>query len=150
LFFSSRNLLKNIILQAGSCSTKYLCIDGTYRLTVLGYPLLVIGTQDITHKFRLVALALSKHEREKDYKFVLDSVRNSLEMIFKYEWRIDLLLSDASMAIYSAAALTFSAKYTHGMCSVHFRRNVEKNNIFSPCQGQKSPQKRYNFSAKYP
>jgi len=126
LVFSSKSLLKNIIHQATTCSKKYLCLDGTYKLTALGYPLLVIGTQDLYHKFRLVALALSKHEREIDYNFVLSSVKHSLKTIFQYEWSVDLLLSDASQSIYRASRAIFGQNYIHGMCSVHLWRNLNK------------------------
>lgn len=48
LVLSRKCLIKNIICQAATTgATKYVCMDGTYKLTIVGYPLLVIGTQDI-------------------------------------------------------------------------------------------------------
>jgi len=144
--FSSKNLLKNVILQARSCMTKYVCIDGTYRLTVLGYPLVVVGTQDNNHKFKLIALGLTKHEREKDFKFILNSVQDSLQKVFQYQWNIDLLLSDSSFAIYSASKAVFGNKYTHGMCSVHFWRNVQRQiSIIVPVDRRKELKKDLEF-----
>jgi len=47
-------------------------------------------------------------------------------------------LSDASVAIYSAAQNIFGDKYTHGTCSVHFKRNVEKRIMsFVPLESRK-------------
>lgn len=130
LVFSSKNLLRNVILQAESCPKKYACIDATYKLIALSYPFLVIGTQDLIHKFRLIALALSKHEREIDYNFMFKSIKHSLKLIFQYEWSIDLLLSDASMAIHSAAQSIFGSNYIHGMCSITpIPQHRQKNSI---------------------
>jgi len=126
LVFSSRQLLKNVIGQASSCSTQYLCLDATYKLTVVGYPLLVFGTQNINHKFRLIGFALSRHEREKDFTFALSSIKYALQEFYKYEWRVDFIMADGSHAIRNATKAIFGDKYQHGMCSVHVKRNIEK------------------------
>ena len=126
LVFSSKQLLNNIPLQALSGAPKYLCLDGTYKLTVLGYPLIVIGTQDINHKFKLLGVALSRHERAQDYQFVLESIKSAVKEFYQYDWEVDFVMSDASNAIHTAVKSAFENSYIHGMCSVHFYRNVEK------------------------
>ena len=126
LVFTSKQLLKNVIGQASSCSTRYLCLDATYKLTVIGYPLLVFGTQNNDHKFKLVALTLSRHEREKDFSFALLAIKHALQEFYNYEWGVDFIMADGSPAIRNAAKEVFGNKYQHGMCSVHMRRNVEK------------------------
>ena len=81
LVFTSSCLLKNIIHQALTSSVRYMRLDGTYKLNILGYPLLIVGTQDLNHKFRLIRMAISKHEREKDYKFLLEGLKTSIRKI---------------------------------------------------------------------
>lgn len=103
-------------------------MDATYKLTVLGFPLLVLGTQDIKHKFRLIALAISRHEKESDFKFMIEGVKHSLEGIYEYNWKVDLIMADGSHQIYQAARSIFGDSFTHEMCSVHLWRNLEKKN----------------------
>ena len=126
LVFSSRLLLNNIIHQASAGPTRYICLDGTYKLTVLGYPLVVVGTQDLNHKFRLIAIALVRHEREEDYKFILESIKSAVQKFFSYDWIVDFVMSDGCQAILNASRSIFGETYIHGMCSVHMWRNVEK------------------------
>lgn len=126
LVFSSYYLLQNAVLQASNSNIRYICVDTTYKITVLGYPLLIVGTQDIEHKFRPIGMAIAKHEREQDYVFLLRSLRDSLRTLLYYEWKIDLVMSDASDAIHNACATVFGDSLKHAMCSVHVFRNVEK------------------------
>jgi len=128
LVFSSRQLLNNIIDQSLTCHVRYICLDGTYKLTVLGYPLVVVGTQDVDHKFRLIGMAIVRHEREEDYYFILESLKSAIQEFFGYEWVVDFIMSDGSQAIHNASRKIFGRTYVHGMCSVHMWRNVEKKN----------------------
>ena len=126
LVFSSKTLLRNVLIQASRCRVKFVCFDGTYKLTALGFPVLVVGTQDINHKFHLIVMAISKHERESDYQFVLSSINYFLKELYDYNWEINLLIADGSLAIYNAGRSVFGQAYTHGMCAVHVWRNLEK------------------------
>ena len=126
LVFSSVSLLQNVLNQAATSCVKYICTDSTYKLTLLGYPVIIIGTQDLDRKFRLIALAVSKHEREQDFKFMFSSLKSSLQQIFHYDWEIDYLMADGSQQIYKAARSIFGEDYVHGMCFVHVLRNLEK------------------------
>ena len=101
-------------------------MDATYKITVLGYPLLIIGTQDIEHRFRPIAMALSKHERQKYYEFILRNINAALEKYYCYSWKVDFVMGDASESIYNASIAVFGNSHRHGMCSVHVFRNVEK------------------------
>jgi len=101
-------------------------LDGTYKISVLGYPVIVIGTQNLEHHFRPIAIAFAKHEREKDYSFVLQSIKDALEKFYKYAWEVDLVMADASLAIFNATGSIFGNSYKHAMCSVHVFRNTEK------------------------
>ena len=52
LIMTTKNLLENYYKQS-QCSSKFLCLDGTYRLNNLRYPSLILGTVDIERKFHL-------------------------------------------------------------------------------------------------
>ena len=85
IVFSSKTLLKNILWQDASCPLKYVCLDGAYKLTVEGDPLLIVGTQDLNHKFKPVAFALARSEKQSDYTFLLNNVKFQFQGIFSYD-----------------------------------------------------------------
>ena len=45
---------------------------------------------------------------------------------FNYDWKIDLLMADASLSIHKATRQIFRDEYIHEMCSAHVWRNMEK------------------------
>ena len=59
--FSSLELLKNLILQFEK-DFGYFCLDGTYKLLKIGYPLLVLMNTDRRFKGYPVAFALVRSE----------------------------------------------------------------------------------------
>ena len=80
LAFSSKALLKNFVLQSQvSHENKYISsiinIDGTYKFLLNGLILLVLGTKDLNHSFRLGSLAIVAHENEKvNCKFIESTI----------------------------------------------------------------------------
>jgi len=75
-------------------------------------------------------MAITKHEREQDYRLILDSLKNSIKEIHQYDWNLDLIMSDGSLAIHNAVKAIFEQGFIHGMCSVHVFRNLEKKFFF--------------------
>jgi len=56
----------------------------------------------------------------------LKSIKFPLSELFEYEWKVDFIMSDASLSIYNATQSIFGQQYLHGMCVVHFWRNIRK------------------------
>ena len=52
-------------------------VDGTYKLVYMGFPVLVLGTTDVAHKFHPIAVALTSGETTEDYTVVLQKVIQS-------------------------------------------------------------------------
>jgi len=49
---TTKSLLRNYIKQS-LCADSFFCLDGTYRLNILGHPLLILGTVDLAKKFHI-------------------------------------------------------------------------------------------------
>lgn len=61
---TTKKFLKNID------NARLLCSDATYKVTSLGYPLLVVGTTNNSRRFQPIALALCTTEKQDDFVFV--------------------------------------------------------------------------------
>ena len=66
-------------------------IDGTYKITSHGYPLIVTGITDIQGKFHPTSFMISSHETRKDFVKLLKGIKDQaqmLEMDFQPEYTI--------------------------------------------------------------
>ena len=54
-----------------------LHIDGTYKLTWQGFPVLISGITDAQHRFHPVSLSLVSHERTSAYLHVFTSQKEA-------------------------------------------------------------------------
>lgn len=50
--------------------------DGTYKLLYLGLPVIVVGTTDRNKRFILGGIAVCSGEREEDYEFVFEALKD--------------------------------------------------------------------------
>lgn len=105
---------------------KTICIDATYKLNWLGYPLTVLGTVDHTRKFHPLVYACTSHERAEDFAFILRSVKESMANHLKINFEPDTIVADGSDAIRNAFYQTFSTAKLDVMCYAHVIRNVSK------------------------
>lgn len=55
--------------------------DGTYKMNIEGFPLLVVGASDVGGRFNLFDLMLSSRETSEDYEFMFRSLRHGVENI---------------------------------------------------------------------
>ena len=51
-------------------------LDGTYKITVNGFPLIVFGVSDLIGQFHPVSFMISSHETEKDFDYFFTSIIN--------------------------------------------------------------------------
>ena len=60
-------------------------IDGTYKLTKEGFPIIVFAKTDFDHHFHPIALSISSHETEADFIYFykgLQKIANKLDIEF--------------------------------------------------------------------
>ena len=106
LMFSTKNLLKNAIMQCVQDSS-LIAIDSTYNTNECKYPLIVVGTIDINQKFHLISLFLVSSENEEIFIKIFKSIKQTLGELFNYEFNPRFLLSDGDLAMQKAATQVF-------------------------------------------
>lgn len=106
---------------------KKICIDATYKINWLGYPLIVLGTVDRKKKFHPMIYACSSNETTNDYKFIFESVKNGISKCFNKTFSPEILIADGAEAIRNAFFDVFKESAAlFIMCAAHMLRNVKK------------------------
>ena len=126
LAFTTEKLLYNAINQ-NKYEDHFIHIDSTYKLTLAGFPLSIIGTSDRHRQFRLIA-ALSKRENEETYERFLDVVYRKIQ-ILNNDVKLfpKFVISDGADAIRNACFNLFGSQYTHIYCGFHLKQNLKSN-----------------------
>ena len=118
LSMTSKNLMKLIQMRG------VFHIDGTYKITSHGYPLVVHGITDLAGVFHPIAFMISSHETEADfYNFYrgLTELAESLGLSFNPEF----FIQDAQRACYNAIKKLFP-RVIILMCYYHVAANLRK------------------------
>jgi hypothetical protein len=123
---STKTLLHNAVKQQDSFVAAFLCIDGTYNLLENSWPCLVIGTVDLNHHFRLIAIAISSAEDEAAFAAVLKGISSGISLCFPgRNLSAKFTMQDGSIAIYNATRLELNPKDVLS-CWFHVKQQVRK------------------------
>lgn len=108
LIISTKRLLLN------SAESQIIHEDGTYKLNVQRYPILVFGTtdRDSTQHFHLMALMLCKTETKDDYAFGFKAIKNDIRRIHDKSFDPKVLMADADGAIHNGFVEVFGEDTT--------------------------------------
>lgn len=117
-------ILSSKLLLANGLKTKFIAVDSTYKINLQKFPLIVIGTIDIASSFHIICLALSKYENTQSYTFVLQAVRNQMEILLGTLWYVDYGVADDAEAIHNSIRGVFGDKTIMSLCYVHLIRRV--------------------------
>lgn len=121
IFYSTKRLLKH------ANESEILHADGTYKITVQGYPLLCVGISDADKRFHLTGIAITSSESSDDYKFLFDSVRRGIKLINDQQLKANILVADMAPAITEGFKLSGDGNaFTRIHCFSHLMTNVEK------------------------
>ncbi|CAF0909587.1 unnamed protein product [Brachionus calyciflorus] len=90
------------LLELASINGSFGCIDATYQLVYQGHPVIVAGHVDKDRSFHPICLALTTKENNKDYNFVMSSIKEKIEEVFKVKYEPLFYLADAADSIFHA------------------------------------------------
>lgn len=121
MFYSTKRLLKY------ANESENLHADGTYQITVQGFPVLAVGISDADKRFHVSGIAIVSSESSADYKFLFDSVRQGVKMVTNQDLKATKLIADMASAITQGFEQSGDGSgYTRIHCFTHLMANVEK------------------------
>lgn len=90
---STPRLLKNAV------NLRIVCCDGTYKLNVHDYPVIVVGGIDVNQKMHVIAFSVTTKEEGKNFEFIFSAIKRSIKKLHQIAYRPEILVSDAACAI---------------------------------------------------
>lgn len=103
-----------------------ICIDATYKLNWLGFPLVVLGSVDRMKRFHPLLYGCTSSESTDDYSFIFESVKNGLEIFYEAKFEPSTLIADGAIPIRNAYYNVCDTAKIDIMCYAHVVRNVRK------------------------
>lgn len=100
-------------------------IDGTYKITREGFPMLVFGRSNLNRKIYPIAFGIVSNEEAYDFLHFFQSIK-SLCRFFNINFELNFLMQDAQSACSSAAKQVFP-NVNILMCWFHLKQAVKKN-----------------------
>ena len=99
-------------------------IDGTYKMTVQGYPLIVFGVTDIQGVFHPICFMLTSHETEIDFTTFYNGLYRQCDLM-GIEFEPEFVMQDAQESSYNAVKKLFPNVQVL-MCYYHVCENIRK------------------------
>lgn len=106
IYYSTKRLLGTAALS------NVIHADGTYKLIVQGYPVLVVGASDYAKHFHLSGLAICSSESTADYEFLFRSLKMGVELVTSNAFNPKIIIADAAPAITNGFNNVFGADGT--------------------------------------
>lgn len=133
---SFRFTMTTPLLLSKLAKRETICIDATYKLNWMGFPLIILGTVDRAKRFHPMIYACSSHERTEDYAFVFQSVKSGIKVHLKERFNPMTLIADGADAIRTGFYNVFPNAKLDVMCFAHVLRNIRKRPF--TCKNNKS------------
>ena len=112
--------------QTVSTGAPLLALDGTFKLNSLGYPLLIVTTQDSLHQVFPIAFAPCSSECEETVTFVLTSVVKAYKLLYNKALNVKFFISDCALYMFSSVRKVFPALKAHISCYFHVKQSQKK------------------------
>lgn len=118
IIFSSKRLLSLMV------HFKVVAADCTFKVTLEGYPLLVVAVIDNMRHAHPVAFGVISNQKQTDYQYAFQAVRDACSR-FGYGIEITTFMSDGEQAIKKAARSAFRNPKVLN-CYFHVMQNITK------------------------
>lgn len=121
IFYSTKRLLKHAL------ESDIIHADGTYKILVQGFPILVVGVSDKAKRFHLCGIAITSSEGSDDYEFLFDSLQHGVASATNEQLKPKKLVADAAIPITNGFTRSFDGiEFDRIFCFLHVMSNVEK------------------------
>lgn len=129
IFFSTKRLLKHAL------QSKIIHADGTYKIIVQGFPMLVVGISDKANHFHLSGICITSSEGSDDYEFLFNSLQHGLALAANEQLQPTKLVADAAIPITNGFMRSFDGNnfdriycFLHVMCNLETRKSNSAEN----------------------
>ena len=113
-----------------ACNNDFICIDATYKLIWLGFPVMLVGGVDKKRQFHPFGISVCSSEKTADFTFIFKSVAFGVQSLFAKVYEPKILQSDSASAIVNGFMCAFDydnvTDFIRLNCWAHVRRNLEK------------------------
>jgi hypothetical protein len=129
---TTKSLLQNAVRQASGFVPSFVDVDQTYKVLKNNYPMSVIGTVDINHKFHLIGVGISRFEDVICIGNMLQTIKTTLFSFFDFEWNPHFGMADRAGAIANAFLKVFPGTDVFptiqlAKCYFHVKKGLEDN-----------------------
>lgn len=100
-----------------------LQVDATYKISRLGYPVLVAGISDISRRFHPIIISISKSEKTEDYIYLFDTIKMISSKVNDQEFKLDSFMGDAASCITAAFQQSFPGR-ARCVCWYHAKKRM--------------------------
>lgn len=107
------------------------CIDATYKLNWLGFPLIVFGTVDRMKRFHPLLYGCTSSKTSDDYRFIFQSIKEGVEKDIVKRIDARFLIADGAHAIKNGFMNIFPEAEKVIMYFAHVIRNIQKRSFTS-------------------
>ncbi|KAG6608822.1 uncharacterized protein IUM83_14815 [Phytophthora cinnamomi] len=110
-------------------------LDATYKLTQVGYPVVVVGISDRARRFHLVAIFIVSQQQQQNFAEILGMLAHTYMSVTGKPLRVRYVMGDADAAQWSAVNDVFGEEcnYMFLMCYFHVAKKVfEKTRSLPP------------------
>jgi len=109
--------------------TQHLAADASYKLNFQGFPVFLVGVNDMQRVFHCTSLSICSGETSHDYAFVFRCVKSMIDKLFfggvpTYSPKI--LIADGAEAITNGFIQIFQECLIRIMCWAHVVRAIDK------------------------
>ncbi|CAF2911546.1 unnamed protein product [Rotaria sp. Silwood2] len=111
-------------LNIGSVAS-HINAGATFKLVWQGFPVLVIGTTDLSKAFHPLGLAICSNEKAEDFELICNALQIGMQKIKKNLLKPKALVWNAADSIKNGFRSVFGNSFDQIMCWSHMKRKIE-------------------------
>lgn len=108
-----------------ACNMKIAGIDATYKLTIHGYSIIILGMIDANHYLHVIAFGVTSQEETANYYFFFETMKNATVKYVNETFMPEILIADNANAIRAGFRESFPNAKKVVSCWFHVKKNIK-------------------------
>lgn len=114
------------LVQMASYNGVHVCTDLSYKLVWQGYPVIIVGTTDMTRQFHPFGMAVCTNEGHEDYAFIFNSLKMIVQQVCGFDYEPTVLIAGDSLQITTGFRNSFATLRHRVVCWDQVGRSIDK------------------------